>query len=182
MVHRRGGRDGRKSRWYGWRAGALPSKGVNHWPLFWAALIPAYLVNAATSSSWSMAVGYVAVPSLLGLFLIRKASTWQGLAPGYLVFMGFLFILVGKDAFDTLQDTRASIKDGCMTRNAEVAMLPSETQKNTYCSCVSEKMAWPVLRHAGVVFLTFRKPEPIQSNQSMMSTATEVAKECAARI
>ena len=161
---------------------ALPLKGVRHWPLFWAALVPGYLVNAATSSSWAMAVGYVAVPTLVGLFLIRRATTWHGMMMGYLVFIGLLFMLVGKDAYDTLKDTKVSIMDGCMTRNAEVAMLPSEAQKNTYCSCFSEKLAWPVLRHVSVAFLTFQKPEPVQSNQAIMSTANAAADECASRI
>ncbi|MGP2490846.1 hypothetical protein ACTDI4_04325 [Mesorhizobium sp. PUT5] len=161
---------------------ALPADKPKHWPLFWVILIPGYLVNAATSSSWAMAAGYVAVPALVGGFLIRRATTWKGLMLGYLVFLGLLTMLVFQDTRNTLQDAKDSMRTACMTRNADVALLPAQDQKDRYCRCFSEKMAWPLLKHAGIAFLTFSKPEPIQSNPPMISAASAAAEVCAARI
>lgn len=161
-------------------ADALPPKGVMHWPLFLVAVVLALLVNAATRSNWAGAIGYVAIPSLLGLFLIWRAKTWKGLAVGYLVLIALLTMLVGGDVSETLKDTRAAMKDSCLTGSALAATLPSQDQRNSYCSCYSEKMGWPVLREVGVAFLTFKQPEPIQNNKPLMSKATAIIAECAA--
>ncbi len=163
-------------------ADALPPKGVKHWPLFLVATVLAFLISAAINTSWAGALGYVAVPSLLGLFLVWRATSWKGLAVGYLVLIVLLTMLVGGDVSEKLKGTRAAMKDSCMTGNAQVAMLPSQEQRNSYCSCYSEKMGWPVLREVGVAFLTLKEPEPIQSNKPLMSKASAVVAECASQI
>ncbi|MER8482334.1 hypothetical protein [Mesorhizobium sp. M1322] len=160
---------------------ALPQRQPrNHWPFFFVLLVPAYLLNAATSSSWAAAAGYVAVPAVIGYFILKRATSFGVLAAGYMVFAAILFGLVGKDAYNAVEGAEKSILTGCMERNEEVAQLPSEQEKNTYCTCYSGKMATPVVWMASTAFLTFRQPTPIQNNPQMISIATEASMQCAA--
>ena len=162
---------------------ARPRKRMRaHWLVFWLLVFVAFLANAAAHTNWATAAGFVAGPAVVGYFIVRGGTTVQNLVGRYVVFAAFLALLVGGDVIRTVEKETERGKIACIERNAFVAQLTREAEKQAFCGCLLERLRWPMAREWGAAFLTFREPIPPQQHPVISVLGAQAADECAATL
>jgi hypothetical protein len=153
-----------------------------HWYLFWLLALLAYLTAVAVAYQWAGPAGYVAVPTAIGYFIVRKGEVRGNLALSYAIFALLLAVLVGGEVVRASDKTEASINGGCLDGNAWAAQLQNADDRKLFCGCTAENMKWPVMRKLAVATLSFREPTAIQDDAALVQMSTEVGNLCAAKI
>ncbi|ANT49753.1 hypothetical protein [Mesorhizobium amorphae] len=161
-------------------AGVRPT--IKHWPVFWLLYaIGVVIIGLLTTNFWYGA-GYMGIPALVGYFATRKASTFKGLLPGYVLFVGFMAILVYQQFQSGIRDGEAGIYKGCIG-NKQAASSLSDDQLKGYCACMSKNLAPAGEWKAIETFAKFNaEPMRVQDYPDMMELISRTAQECAAAL
>lgn len=148
-------------------------KAETRWLIFGFLVLASYLVHVAATTDWASSAGYVLVPALVGVLIIRSAKSLGGV----LIASTILAFMVGKDAYEAIDRVHAGLFEGCLSTRENLPGVTDESL-SAYCSCMADRLDWPVVRHVGVSFLMFREPEPIQSNTTLLPIASAASAEC----
>jgi hypothetical protein len=165
--------------------GTLPRERMvskRHWILFALLLSLAFLVSAAAHTEWASPAGFIFVPAIVGYFIVRRGMAARNLSARYAVFAVLLALLVTVDVNRASDYAEGSVRNGCLTNNPWVAQLTRDEDRQSFCGCISERMTWPVMRTAGIAFLTLREPTSPVDDPEMMALGSLVANQCAAAL
>ncbi|MEI9432187.1 hypothetical protein [Mesorhizobium sp. Cs1299R1N3] len=158
-----------------------PSSAIRgHWLAFFALVVVAYVVTAAFHEDWASAFGLVTVPTVVGYFIVRRVSGLCSFATRYAAFAVLLCMLIGGDVGRAVAKTGDDVRGGCIDNNQWVAQLARAEDKQSFCTCLADKMKWPTARTVAAAFITFREPTPMQDDPVMTAVATDAFKQCAA--
>lgn len=149
-------------------------KNKTRWQVFGSLVLVSYLVHAASSTNWASSFGYVLVPTLVGALIIRGAKSLIGAVIACIL----LAFMVGKDSYEAIDRGRTNLLEGCLSGSEDLPGVTNE-DLSAYCSCMADRLDWPVVRHVGISFLMFREPEPIQTNARLLPIVSSAGAECA---
>lgn len=154
---------------------------INHWALFSVLFAIGVFIVGATSNNYFYAAGYMAVPAVVGYFATRKATTVSHLLGGYALFVGFMAMLGYQHLHGDYEDAKKGFFGGCMG-NKQAAAALSEAQLQSYCTCMSDKVAprahWELIKAS----LTFKPPPPVPEIPAMVDLITKSSTECVASL
>lgn len=152
-----------------------------HWLLFGFLLAFAYVIEAAVTFDWAGALGYVTVPAIVGGLAIKYSGSRGSLVGGYIVASLLLSYMVGREVYDAVAINRVALFEGCLASSNNAPDV-TDGDRQAYCSCITDRLAWPVSRHVSTSFLISREPEPIQSNTTLLPIVSAADAACLAQV
>jgi hypothetical protein len=135
----------------------------------------------------AFAFGYMFVSLLVAGFLFRRtrelldSSKSKSWGARYCAFSALILLQLSLGYLSQTRELDASVREGCLSQNPLVAQMPSEADRNTFCSCYGNNLASPVLREMFVANLTFSDPGRVNS-PSMEGILTSAFLACAAEL
>ena len=122
-------------------------------------------------------------PSGIAALIIYRAKRSRTVKIGHAINIFFVISLCTMEFFESVENSKAEIREGCLTRNQAVQSSSlNELEKVQFCSCFANDLNPALIREFWRTKLTFEDLLPFEYNPTLQAAATKAWENCGSKL